>query len=226
MHTRDCTSDAVVETVSTIESLGAAQYQQYVTDVITNRTVQIQQPIKKNSLPLFKRPLPKKSKKVTQDLANLKSDCNLFSHLYIASKFRDGNLEDFFKHENHPWPPSLSEQGQLRLPTKKSDLLTFLASVADLQPPSYYDAKVLDDPAIIHSLPVKEARTFDGYSDNIIIPWTKQMLQNSNRIDVIWDVYKADSLKEFTRAKRGKGVRRKVSGQTKLPPNFKDFLRD
>ena len=170
--------------------------------------------------------MPKKSKKVTQKLANLKSDCNLFSHLYIASNFRDGNLEDFFKHENHPWPPSLSEQGQFRLPTKKSDLLTFLASVADLQPPSYYDAKALDGPAIIHSLPVKEARTFDGYSDNIFIPWTKQMLQNSNRIDVIWDVYKADSLKEFTRAKRGEGVMRKVSGQTKLPPNFKDFLRD
>ena len=52
------------------------------------------------------------------------------------------------------------------------------------------------------------------------------MLQSSNRIDVIWDVYKADSLKECTRAKRGKGVRRKVSGQTKLSPNFKDFLRD
>ena len=29
LHTRDCTSDAVVETVRTIESLGAAQYQQY-----------------------------------------------------------------------------------------------------------------------------------------------------------------------------------------------------
>ena len=89
LHTRDCTTDAVVETVHTIESLGRAQYQQYVTDVIVNRTVQIQQPIKKNSLPLFKRPSPKRSKKVKQDLANLKSDCNLFSHLYIASKFRD-----------------------------------------------------------------------------------------------------------------------------------------
>lgn len=63
LHTRDCASDAVVETVRTIESLGATQYQQYVTDVITNRTVQIQQTITKNSLPLFKRPLPKKSKK-------------------------------------------------------------------------------------------------------------------------------------------------------------------
>lgn len=35
-----------------------------------------------------------------------------------------------------------------------------------------------------------------------------------------------NSLKESTRVKRGKGVRRKVKGQTKLPTNFPDFLRD
>lgn len=81
----------------------------------------------------------------------------------------------------------------------------------------------MDGPAITHSLPIKEARTFDDYSEKIFIPWTKQ---NSNRIDVVWDVYKQDSLKECIRAKRGRGVRRKVNGQTKLPPNFKDFLRD
>ena len=34
------------------------------------------------------------------------------------------------------------------------------------------------------------------------------------------------SLKESTREKRGKGVRRKVSGETKLPGNWMDFLRD
>ncbi len=35
-----------------------------------------------------------------------------------------------------------------------------------------------------------------------------------------------DSLKECTRAKRGKGLRRKVSGQTKLPSKWMDFLCD
>ena len=64
--------------------------------VIKDRSVKIHEPIKKNSLPLFKRPLLKKTTKVKQMLASLKSDCNLLSHLYIASKFRDGNLEEFF----------------------------------------------------------------------------------------------------------------------------------
>ena len=61
-------------------------------------------------------------KKVT----NLRSDRTLFSHLYIASKYRDGDLDDFFSHENHPWPPSISDNGKIRLPNKKSDLLVCL----------------------------------------------------------------------------------------------------
>ncbi len=35
-----------------------------------------------------------------------------------------------------------------------------------------------------------------------------------------------ESLKESTHDKRGKGVRRKVSGLTKLPSNWMNFLRD
>lgn len=52
------------------------------------------------------------------------------------------------------------------------------------------------------------------------------MLQNCDRVDIVWDLYIASSLKESTRQKRGKGIRRKVSGQAKLPANFQDFLRD
>ncbi|KAG0719479.1 hypothetical protein GWK47_050386 [Chionoecetes opilio] len=46
------------------------------------------------------------------------------------------------------------------------------------------------------------------------------------RVDVVWDSYIASSIKESTREKRGKGVRRKVGGPTKVPSNWPDFLRD
>ena len=51
-------------------------------------------------------------------------------------------------------------------------------------------------------------------------------MQGTARLDIVWDTYIADSLKESTHEKRGKGVRRKVSGETKLPGNWIDFLRD
>ena len=46
------------------------------------------------------------------------------------------------------------------------------------------------------------------------------------RLDVVWDTYIPDSLKESTREKKGKGVRRRVSGETKLLGNWMDFLSD
>ena len=48
----------------------------------------------------------------------------------------------------------------------------------------------------------------------------------AKRLDIVWDTYIPGSLKEFTRDKRGKGVHRKMSGLTKLPTNWMDFLHD
>ena len=53
----------------------------------------------------------------------------------------------------------------------------------------------------------------------------EHQFQSTNRIDIVWDRYVSDSLKESTREKRGDGVRRKVSSQAKLPRNWMDFLR-
>ena len=50
------------------------------------------------------------------------------------------------------------------------------------------------------------------------------MLHNSDRIDIIWDVYRAESLKESTRERMGKDIQRKVSGQTNQPPIFQTFF--
>lgn len=51
-------------------------------------------------------------------------------------------------------------------------------------------------------------------------------LISCTRIDVVWDTDLQESLKNCTRAKRGKGVRRKVSGPAKLPNKWIDFLHD
>ena len=68
--------------------------------------------------------------------------------------------------------------------------------------------------------------TFDKYADEVFIPYLEKQLQDTRRLDIVWDTYIPDSLKESTREKRGQGIRRKVSSQTKLPGNWLDFLRD
>ena len=47
---------------------------------------------------------------------------------------------------------------------------------------------------------------------------------NTSRVDIVWDRYLPQSIKQSTRNKRGSGVRLKVSPQTKLPLKWKDFL--
>ena len=55
----NCATEAVVDTVQRIEGIGLSQYQEFVTEVIVDRSRSIHQPIKKNSLPLLKQQFPR-----------------------------------------------------------------------------------------------------------------------------------------------------------------------
>ncbi len=155
----------------------------------------------------------------------LKNDVALFSHLYIVMQHRMSDMSKFFSHENHPFPPSISNGGKLRF-GKKSDLLNILTKETQIVPPDSIDARLLDGAAVVHLLPTNNSVTFDEYADTVFVPHIIKQLQNSKRVDIVWDKYIPSSIKESTREKRGKGVRRKVAGKKKLPGNWSDFLRD
>ena len=108
-------------------------------------------------------------------------------------------MSTFFMHENHPYPPSLSDRGKLRL-GKKSDLVSVLPAESEKEAPVVFDVKILDVAAIVHLLP-NGVRTFDDYSSDIFIPYVKKQLNASKRVDVVWDTYVACSIKESTREK-------------------------
>jgi len=50
-------------------------------------------------------------------------------------------------------------------------------------------------------------------------------LRSSSRLDLVWDIYTADSLKASARAKHGKGVCRCVAAEAATPRNWQNFLR-
>ena len=122
---------------------------------------------------------------------------------------RNSDLKEFFSHEMQSFPPSLSDLGKLYLPNTKSDLLNCIQLVAQPEPPTICDCQVLDGAAIVHFLPVTGVATFNDYAQNVFIPYLQKQLQSSTRIDIVWDTYLPDSLKESTREKRGKGMHRK-----------------
>ena len=225
LDTRNCMEEAVVSTVRNIESLGKTKYHEYMNDVVEQRTRSIHDPIKRNSLPLFKHTSTKKKSKKAEQASLLKSDVALFSQMYIAMQNRQGDMSEFFSHENHPFPPALADCGNMRS-TKKSDLLTCMDNADHSEVPVQFDMVALDGAAVVHLLSTAGSTTFAEYAEGVFLPYIFQQLERCSRVDIVWDIYRHDSLKEATRDKRGKGIRRKVANQTKLPGNWNDFLRD
>ncbi|KAJ7331188.1 hypothetical protein OS493_020892 [Desmophyllum pertusum] len=131
---------------------------------------------------------------------------------------RDADLGDFFCHEVQPFPPSLSEFGNLHLPSMKFELLKCIAQPRQPDPPTRFDCRICDCAVIVHCHPVTGAITFDDYAKNVFIPHIRS--QGSRRVDVVWDTYVPDSLKESTREKRGKGVRRKFHHLKVIQPDL------
>ena len=189
---RNCADASVVATVHTVQEIGICQYKKYVKDVIDKRTVSIHNTISKNFLPLFKCQQPKQISKASLKLTVVTNDRYLFSQLYIASQQRDGDLEEFFKHENQPYPPSLSEFGQLRF-GKKSDLFACVNRESP-PPPESYNVKVFDGAAVVHALQVSSVSMFLEYADCTFLPFLQNHLRCTKRVDVVWDAYHSASL--------------------------------
>ncbi len=120
--------------------------------------------------------------------------------------------------------------GDMRHGTK-ADLLDLLqktspgAVVVDELPP--VDAEILDGAAIVHMLPPRTigTKTIRDYAADVFAPYVLRRLGNVQRLDIIWDRYLPDSLKQSTRDKRGTGERRRVSATTPIPSNWQSFLQ-
>ncbi len=113
LDSRNIADAAVADTMQQIEQIGIEQYEAYVDERLVNQRTPISDTIKRNNLHLFSLPPVKGNSSKQQQISSLKNNCSLFSRLYIASQVRDGDLCEFFQHENQPCPPSLSQMGVL-----------------------------------------------------------------------------------------------------------------
>lgn len=56
--------------------------------------------------------------------------------------------------------------------------------------------------------------TFNEYSGPILYLYIRNQLDSVQRVDVVWDTYIDNSLTYASRRKQGRGIRRRVQGQT------------
>ena len=85
-------------------------------------------------------------------------------------------------------------------------------------------AKVLDGASIIRTNPPKIPFTFENYAHSIILPYITRELQSVERLDVVWDVYNYDSLREVARDLRVSETRFKAAPKTTNSKNWNSFL--
>lgn len=69
-------------------------------------------------------------------------------------------------------------------------------------------------------------KDFQKYGQDIFLPYLKGQLESTSCVVVAWDIYRDDSPKSQVRGDRGSGTRRRVTPRTKVPGNWKSFLRN
>ena len=197
LDSRDLADPAIIDSVRNFEKLGQEQYDIYVGERLVNQTKSVWEPIKKNNLALFSRPPFREKAKSQLQLASLKNDCSLFSRLYVTSQVRNGNLDEFFEHENQAYPPALSKNGKLRTSTK-SDLASCLEELINSRENATHpsvEGIILDGSVIVNMLRPGSAKTFSDYASQVFLPYVAFQLQQTSRIDIVRNEYRPDSLK-------------------------------
>ena len=144
----------------------------------------------------------------------MKADCAQFSRFYVKRQNQEGDLQEFFQDENHPWPLSLVQADRMR-EGQRSDVANCLEKViAATGDYTEVHPTILDGAVIIQMASPGAAQTFQGHADNVLMPYIMTQFQPVKRIDAIWDVYRQDGLKAATG--RREGVVH-VEGQHHLP---------
>lgn len=194
--------------ISGAKEKGKSIYGNYVEERLNKWSKPITETLQQCNLPLFGMPKKRQSGKTSNVVADLKSDCQLFSRLCIACQAREGNLEEFFKHENSSslCTPSCNEK---MLTGQKLDLITCIEVNTTFEHPPV-DA-VLDVASIVNMLPPGKCKTFRQYAEAVFLPYIiNYHTQNLKRIDLVCDLYLENSLKQGTCEARGTGTCRCV----------------
>ena len=85
---------------------------------------------------------------------------------------------------------------------------------------------IVDGSAMVNTTPPRTSKAFDEYAREDILPNIKLYGATYKRVDVVFDVYRKSTLKGEARMRRGQGIRRRVTGTSKTPINWRSFLRD
>ena len=103
--------------------LGRKQIDSMFKERVCGNKLSLYSTIHKNKLHLFRKKAQIDLKKSEITALTMKERVKLYAALYVSCQSRQANLTDFFRHENHDFPPSLSDYGTIQTLPNKADFL-------------------------------------------------------------------------------------------------------
>ena len=217
----------MINSVKNIIPSGRLQYTNYhekrVKAPLAERTPWTD-PIPMNKLSIIE--IKEYSAQNASPLAIMKDEKTKITQLLLAANCGRKIEKDVFSHASSPYPPTICQKG-IMFHGNKADIVPLLESEVPgkIETCPQVDSQVLDGPAMIHRLAPTTSVTLYDYIHDKVIKYLLGLLLNVNRLDIVWDIYRPDSLKKSIRVRRGSGIPRKVFLQMKMPTNFPGFLR-
>ena len=145
----------------------------------------------------------------------------------MACQARESDLDDFFSHENHSYPPALSVYAKIRHSAKSDNIKLFAQSGSEGKEEPIVSGVALDGAAIVQMTPACQFKKFVEYSNseftNLLV--SKTRCTSIIRLDVVFDVYRKKSIKSFAREERGAGTCICVASSTPVTQYWRSFLR-
>ena len=166
-----------------------------------NAVIEFFQPIKNMKLKTFT-DIKKSSKVSVKDkIVPMRADSNLFGQLALIMQTGNLDLKEVFEYPLGPFPWSLSGVMGLLRKTNKSSLMHWLENDVDSEESvEGRFATVFDGMAIIQSVN-PNGKTFGDLLKQLL-KTVMSLGKDSARIDVVFDVYRAESIKNAERIRR------------------------
>lgn len=226
LETGEQPPDDVVTDLRRIDELGTSQYKKYVEQRLLTSEKGMKDVMHRNNLKL---PSCKPKTEVKHKKAKmLRSDYGLFVDLLLSYQNRHGDLDEFFRHENHSCPPSLTDGGKIRITASKSDLVPCLlegVNQAHTEAP-HSTCTIVDAAFLVQATRPAPRMTFFEYAESKLFKLLVNLsdAHGSTRIDVVFDRYFQNSIKDAAREKRGNSCERTVRPEIRVPKNWNGFL--
>ncbi|XP_068747406.1 uncharacterized protein [Montipora capricornis] len=219
---------AIAEDLATAYKVGEAAYADFKKTRLESQPpkVRLNDKLKKQKLKSFRALSKTKTVAKGKDTETvLRADRNLYAQMIVIAESRNLQMQDVLKHPLGPLPASLACNNGFPRKTNKAQLRKELEKLiqptTEVTRPSAY---LIDGMALVQKLKV-DYLTFGEIAHKIL---SRVLLEGegSNRVDVVFDVYRDIAIKSAERELRGESdaitFKNLAAGQK--VKQFKDFL--